>query len=45
MAYTRRCITIGYCQGFNYITGKILKIINDEVYIIFLLGRNFLDLY
>ena len=32
MAYIRRCITIGYCQGFNYIARKILKITNDEVY-------------
>ena len=31
LAYTKRSITIGYCQGFNYIVGKILKITNDEV--------------
>ena len=33
IAYTRRTISIGYCQGFNHIVGKILKIIPNEVYI------------
>lgn len=32
LAYSRRNISIGYCQGFNFIVGRILKIINDEVY-------------
>ena len=29
-AYSRRNCTLGYCQGFNYIVGKILKVINNE---------------
>ena len=32
---SRRETTIGYCQGFNFIVGKILKICGNEV-IIFL---------
>ena len=35
IAITRRESTIGYCQGFNFIVGKILKICGNEV-IIFL---------
>jgi len=35
MALSRRETTIGYCQGFNFIVGKILKICGNEV-IIFL---------
>lgn len=31
IAFTRREATIGYCQGFNFIVGKILKICKDEV--------------
>lgn len=31
IAFTRRNSTIGYCQGFNFIVGKILKICNNEV--------------
>lgn len=30
IGYSRRNCTLGYCQGFNYIVGKILKIINNE---------------
>ena len=30
-AFARREATIGYCQGFNFIAGKILKICKDEV--------------
>jgi len=30
IAYSRRNCTLGYCQGFNYIVGKILKVISDE---------------
>ena len=33
IAYSRRSISIGYCQGFNHIIGKILKITQNEVYI------------
>ena len=29
-AYSRRNCTLGYCQGFNYMVGKILKVINNE---------------
>jgi hypothetical protein len=31
LAYSRRNSTIGYCQGFNFIAGKILKNCEDEV--------------
>ena len=31
VAFTRREATIGYCQGFNFIVGKILKICDNEV--------------
>ena len=31
LAYSRRCSSIGYCQGFNLIVGKILKICQNEV--------------
>ena len=30
MAFAMRNITIGYCQGFNYIVGKLLLIMEDE---------------
>lgn len=30
IAYSRRNCTLGYCQGFNYIVGKILKVVSDE---------------
>ena len=31
IAFTRRESSIGYCQGFNFIVGKILKICQNEV--------------
>jgi len=31
LAFTRRESTIGYCQGFNFIVGKILKVCEEEV--------------
>jgi hypothetical protein len=31
LAFTRRESTIGYCQGFNFIVGKLLKVCEDEV--------------
>ena len=30
LAYSRRNISIGYCQGFNFIVGRILTIVNSE---------------
>jgi hypothetical protein len=33
LAFSRRESTIGYCQGFNFIVGKILKICENEVII------------
>ena len=31
LAFSRRNSTIGYCQGFNFIAGKILEVCEDEV--------------
>ena len=31
LAYSRRNITLGYCQGFNFIVGRLMKVVNDEV--------------
>jgi hypothetical protein len=31
IAFTRRNSSIGYCQGFNLVVGRILEIIEDEV--------------
>ena len=31
LAYSRRNSTIGYCQGFNFIVGRLLEITGDEV--------------
>lgn len=31
LAYSRRNVTLGYCQGFNFIVGRIMKIIENEV--------------
>ena len=31
IAYSRRNNTIGYCQGFNFIVGFLLKYFKDEV--------------
>lgn len=30
-AYTVRNPTIGYCQGFNFIVGRLLKLMSEEV--------------
>ncbi len=30
LAYSRRNVTIGYCQGFNFIVGRIYKITKNE---------------
>jgi hypothetical protein len=30
LAFSRRNISIGYCQGFNFIVGRLLKVIPDE---------------
>jgi len=30
-AYSRRNLTIGYCQGFNFIVGRLLKVMENEV--------------
>ena len=29
-AYSRRHSSLGYCQGFNYIVGKLLKVVKNE---------------
>ncbi len=31
LAFSRRNSSIGYCQGFNLIVGKILKVCENEV--------------
>jgi hypothetical protein len=31
LAYSRRNISIGYCQGFNFIVGRLLKVYDSEV--------------
>jgi len=31
IAYSRRNTAIGYVQGFNFIAGRIIQIVNDEV--------------
>ena len=31
LAYSRRNSSIGYCQGFNFIVGRLLEILNNEV--------------
>ncbi len=36
LAFSRRESTIGYCQGFNFIVGKILKVCQTEVIKIFI---------
>lgn len=32
LAYSRRNVTIGYCQGFNFIVGRLLKTTKNELY-------------
>lgn len=47
-AYARRNSTIGYCQGFNFIVGRILEVTMNEVYnimTIYILGRSILDFH
>ena len=48
IAFSRKNSTIGYNQGFNFIVGRILQVVNDDVKIFlynkfFLIGRNILD--
>lgn len=31
IAYSRRNVTVGYCQGFNFIVGKLLMVFESEV--------------
>jgi hypothetical protein len=31
LAFSRRNQTIGYCQGFNFIVGTLLKVYKNEV--------------
>jgi hypothetical protein len=33
LAYTRRNQSIGYCQGFNFIAARLLKVLRNEVLI------------
>jgi hypothetical protein len=35
LAFSRRNSSIGYNQGFNFIVGRILEVVEDEVSIIF----------
>ena len=50
LAFSRRNSSIGYNQGFNFIVGRILEVMEDEVSIIINyntnknLGKNFLDI-
>ena len=37
LAFSRRNSSIGYNQGFNFIVGRILEIVNDEVRIIYII--------
>jgi hypothetical protein len=30
VAFSRRNVSIGYCQGFNFIVGRLIKLIPDE---------------
>lgn len=34
LAYSRRNLSVGYCQGFNFIVGRLLKTFSSEVNII-----------
>ena len=29
-AYTKRNPTVGYCQGMNFVAGRLLQVIEDE---------------
>lgn len=33
LAYSRRNVVVGYCQGFNFIVGKLLLEYDSEVFI------------
>jgi len=51
LAFSRRNSSIGYNQGFNFIVGRILQVVEDEVSnnnyfinLIFNLGKNILDI-
>ncbi len=37
LAFSRRNSSIGYTQGFNFIVGRLLKVIQNEVSIYFLI--------
>ena len=39
IAFSRRNSSIGYNQGFNFIVGRILEIVNDEVRIIYIIFK------
>lgn len=47
LAYSRRNDSVGYCQGFNFIVGRILLDFPNEVRILryYYLGRCFLAFY
>ena len=40
LAYSRRNVTLGYCQGFNFIVGRIMKVMDNEV-----TNRNFYNFF
>lgn len=44
LAYSRRNIIIGYCQGFNFIVGRLIKVYPNEVILNKQLGRSILGL-
>ena len=35
LAFSRRNSSIGYNQGFNFIVGRILEVVEDEVSILY----------
>ncbi len=35
LAYSRRNVTLGYCQGFNFFVGRLMKVMDSEVSIKF----------
>ena len=45
LTYSRRNVSIGYCQGFNFIVGRLLKIFDKEVFFLIIIGRGFLGIY
>lgn len=34
LAYSKRNLSIGYCQGFNFVAARLLKIMENEVYLL-----------